>query len=143
MLPVMSRLAHSVMPFQPGSRHWWAGVLVTAAFLFWFNAVAVHALMEPHLGGPGHHHAAVMDECARGEMHSHEQDCHPPHLASDHGYLPATRSLGAALPTFALMGAFDGAPPSPAGHCLSRLEPSRQPGADPPNPAQPRAPPLI
>jgi hypothetical protein len=144
MLPLMSRLAHSVMPLQPWSRRWWLGVLATAAFLFWFNVVAVHALMEPHLGGPGHHHAVAATDCARGEMHSHERDCHPPHLASDHGYLPSMRFLDAALPHFALLGVGNGAPPAPsAGQCRSRLEPTRQPGADPPHTAQPRAPPSI
>jgi hypothetical protein len=144
MMPVMSRLAHPVTSVRPGSRVWWAGVLVTAAFLFWFNAVAVHALTEPHLGGPGHHHAAAVDDCARGEMHSHEQDCHPPQLASDHGYLASLRSLGAAPPTYASMGTFNGAPPSPTvGVALSLLEPAHHPGADPPNTAQPRAPPSI
>jgi hypothetical protein len=142
MLPFMSPFAHRATSDKPGSRVWWVRLAITCLFLVWFNAVAVHALTEPHEGASGHNHASVASDCERGLMHHHEKECHPPHMASDHGYLLAKRLMGAEQPPAIL------APPGfeplvPPVH--SPVVAIRHPhfsGADPPSPAQPRAPPI-
>ena len=144
MLPVMSRLAHRVTPIRPGSRVWWIRVLMTGVFVVWFNATAVHLVIEPHPEFHGHRHPAPVDDCLRGQLHSHERDCHPPHLASDHGYLLMIRTFGPELPPADMAGAPGVEPPDPpAGQPPSRIDLPHWPGTDPPNPGRPRAPPLV
>jgi hypothetical protein len=144
MLPFMSARGYRVLTGQTGSRVWWVRVLVTGFFLVWYNAVAVHLLMEPHPGFHGHSHPVPIGDCERGQMHSHEDDCHPPHLASDHGYLLTVRTLGPSVPDFILTDASSFGSPCPADGRLSGvLERPHRPGVDPPDPAQPRAPPAV
>ena len=98
MLWFMSQLASRIPPDRPGSRVWWVRVAVTAVFLIWVNAVAIHLQTEPHLEITSHHHPTSTSDCERGLMHSHDRGCHSPHTVSDHGYFLAVRILGSLLP---------------------------------------------
>jgi hypothetical protein len=142
MLAVMSRLPFLVTPVRPGTRVWWVRVVITGLFLIWNQAVAVHVLTQPHEGGPGHNHSSQAGDCERGLMHSHENDCDPPHVASDHGYLLVSRVFGPMLPVaaVAVLPGWDSL--EPRGELLpSLLESPHWPGADPPRLTLPRAPP--
>jgi hypothetical protein len=118
-----------------GTSRW--GAVALAAF--YLNFVAVHLATEMHFHGEDHSHAGEAD-------HGHDDDHgHTPHDASDHlldvvlkGADPilAGPALATVLETFILE--------VPARFTWTQpvFERERPPGESPPDPQQPRAPPL-
>lgn len=120
-----------------GASRW--GALALAAF--YLNFISVHLATETHLYGDGHDH-----EHATETDHDHDHDTgdHAPHDASEHMLDVALKGAEVLHPpvlaivsdTFILDApvAFTWTP-----HFFER---ERPPGESPPDPLQPRAPPL-
>jgi len=126
---------------------WWSRLVVSAVFVFYISYIPIHLATETHqddaLASLAHervHHDAHDD----GD-HDHDNGSHTPHPASDHqlSLTASTVSSSAVLPIFLL--------PAVTSVLISEPEPqpripiyehSRPPGESPPDPLQPRAPPL-
>ena len=130
---------------QPTLVGWWVRALVALLFIFQTGYVRYHLLSE------GHHdefHAASGESAFQHDDHDDgdhdESDHHKPHAASDH-----LLQMAAKYQTWLLTLDFL---PSDISFCLTQpaslIIPLRSriwklPGESPPDPAQPRAPPLV
>jgi len=125
-----------------GAGRW--GALALAAF--YLNFVSVHLATETHFHqGEEHSHSHAEQEHDHEHDHSHDDGGHTPHNASEHlldvalkGAEPmlAGLALGIVAETFIL--------DAPVLFTWTQrvFERERPPGESPPNPQQPRAPPL-
>jgi hypothetical protein len=132
----------------PDQAGWWGRVFAALLFAFCVNYIPIHLASETHLD---HWHAAVADTALHHDGHDDadhhdDSDHHTPHRASDHA-LTLTASAKAPtasafivvyLPAVASVLIYEPEPPPPIPLC----ERSRPPGESPPDPLQPRAPPL-
>jgi hypothetical protein len=122
--------------------------LVALLFAFYVNYIPAHLAAETHLDDSaasvadvGQHHDGPDDGA-----HHQDGDHHTPHRASDHTLTltTATKAPGAsALVTFFLPVVSAVLVPEPESQApIPVFECSRPPGETPPDPRQPRAPPL-
>jgi len=135
-------------PFSPHKAGWWGRLFVAALFTFYINYVPIHLATATHLNdllvsvaeAALHHHGH--DEA---DHHSNENQ-HSPHPASDHTLTLAASAKAPGAPIVAVFFL-----PAVASVLISEPEPqppipvferSRPPGESPPDPLQPRAPPL-
>ena len=134
--------AWSAKPASPG---WWLRVLVALLFIFQTGYVRYHLLTEAH-----HDDApAAADEIAfhHGEHDDGDHDNgdhHQPHSASDHLVQMVSKHQTSLLVIDFLASetSFCLAPPD-AQVFRVLYESGKAPGASPPDPRQPRAPPLV
>lgn len=142
----MTRRCQHALSAQPASAGWWVRVLVVVLFVFQINYVRFHLLTETHLDDI---HVAVTENNANndvdddGDHHDHDSDHHKPHSISDHLIQMVVKHQAALLAVAFL--------PSETSICLTRpdsqavrifYESGKIPGESPPDPLQPRAPPL-
>jgi hypothetical protein len=130
---------------KPGSPAWWLRLLTAILFVVYINYLHYHLLSETHFDGV---HAVCPDdddhETGVEQGDHHDSDRHKPHAATDHQlqmvakhstpllaiyFLASQTSLSITRPQSLVVRALD-----------ERLKP---PGESPPNPFQPRAPPLV
>lgn len=152
--------SHTVTPLKLSSRSvnhqdssprkagWWGRLLVAASVGFYINSVPIHLATATHLDDlraspaeiASHHHGH--DD---GEDHG-DTDHHVPHPASDHKLnLTAQTQVSNASAFVVLCLFWDNAVLIEAPqqrHPIPILERIKPPGESPPDPLQPRAPPL-
>lgn len=133
---------------SPTQAGWWGRLLVALLFAFYVNYIPAHLAAETHLddsvalvADADLHH----DDHDDGDHH-HDNDHHTPHRASDHTLTLTTAAKAPSAPaldvfflpalTSVLISEPEPQPPIPV------FERVRPPGETPPNPLQPRAPPL-
>ena len=125
---------------------WWVRLLAAGVFVFNLTYVPIHLATAAHLDG-------VLESLAEPAFHHHEHhaehhdsDEHVPHPASDHTLtlIAQTQAHGAvALPVFIPPAdTFVALPLPPSSPLPLVFERIRPPGESPPDPLQPRAPPL-
>jgi hypothetical protein len=117
----------------------WAAVLLAA---FYLNFVTVHLATEMHFHHGEEHHA---QEHEQDHQHEHEGNGHAPHDASEHLLDVALKGGDPALagPVLAIASEdFILHRPTPFTGTQHVFERERPPGESPPDPQQPRAPPL-
>jgi hypothetical protein len=127
------------MQLLRGTSRW--GAVALAAF--YLNFVSVHLATEMHFHGEDHTHGAEQDH-EQDHDHEHDGTEHTPHDASDHFLDVALKGadvlhapvLAIASETFILD------PPAEFTWTQPLFERERPPGESPPDPQQPRAPPL-
>lgn len=133
---------------SPTQAGWWGRLLVALLFAFYVNYIPAHLAAETHLDDAaasiadvGQHHGDHDD----GDHHQ-DGDHHKPHRASDHTLTLTTATKApdkSALITFFLPVVTAILVPEPESHRpVPVSERSRPPGEMPPDPLQPRAPPL-
>lgn len=127
---------------------WWSRFLAALLFAFYVNFIPIHLSAETHLDDLA---TSVADADPHHDNHDdgdhhHDSDHHTPHRASDHVLTLTTAAKAPTasshavffLPaiTSVLVGEPEPQPPIPV------FERIRPPGESPPDPVQPRAPPL-
>ena len=123
----------------------WIGLLTAALFAFHVNCVRIHLLTEVHHSGSSfasahaaHHHDNHQD----GDDHGHGE--HTPHSAAEHQLQLAGKPqssfalVALLLPETSLFLTL----PEPLV-VYSTCEHGSRPGESPPDPRQPRAPPIV
>ena len=129
---------------MPTSAGWCLRVLTLVLFIFHISYIRFHLLTETHLDDS---HVAIAEgadhDHGHDEAHHHDSDHHKPHPASDHLIQVIAKHQPSFLPlpflSLAMLVRF--AEPDSQGvrfHCESW----KLPGESPPDPRQPRAPPL-
>lgn len=118
---------------------------MAGVFAFYLNYVPIHLATAAHLDGVLESLAELVSHHDDHHAEHHDSDEHGPHPASDHTLTltAQTQVNGAvALPVFILPDTVVALPrlaSSPLPLVFERLRP---PGESPPDPLQPRAPPL-
>ena len=117
--------------------------LMAFLFAFYVNYVPFHLLSEPHGNDAAHSmHSAAVGEDHHGD--GDDDDHHAPHPASDHAIriLPKSESVFLSLVFLpaASVVLLEKPEPLPTVPLTERIKP---PGESPPDPLQPRAPPLV
>lgn len=135
----------------PKAAGWWGRLLVAGLFAFYLNYIPLHLATATHLGvwfdsvadlvlhHDGH---AGHDDHDDGD---HDTDHHVPHPASDHNLnlTAQTQAPVAALAVFLLLADTSVLFCEPEMQAvLPLVERLQPPGETPPDPLQPRAPPL-
>jgi hypothetical protein len=116
--------------------------LLTLLLVFYVNYVPFHLLTEQHDGFVGSH-AHVVDLHDEEADHHHDSD-HKPHSASEHSLqLLAKSDSVAACPPFVSSVALIVVKAPTLYSPSSYVEYISRPGESPPEPRQPRAPPLV
>ncbi len=129
---------------KPASAGCWLRVLTMVLFVFHINYVPYHLLTETHFDD---FHVTVAESAVHDDGHDdgdhHDSDHHKPHSVSDH----LIQMVAKHQPSFLAVAFL----PSETLVCLARpdsqvvrlrCERWKLPGESPPDPAQPRAPPL-
>lgn len=114
---------------------------VVALAAFYLNFLAVHLATEMHFHGAAHDHAHATDS---DHEHDHDAGEHTPHDASEH-LLDVALKGGEVFqaPLLAIVsGTFILDAPAAFAWTQYLFERERPPGESPPDPQQPRAPPL-
>ena len=133
---------------SPARAGWWGRLLAALVFAFYVNFVPIHLATETHLddtlasvAGEALHHDGHDD----GDHHD-DSEHHTPHPASDHTLILAasanapSASVVAVFFLPAVTSVLHSEPePQPPIPVYERVRP---PGESPPDPLQPRAPPL-
>ena len=129
---------------KPASAGWWMRVLTVVLFVFHINYVRFHLLTEPHFDD---FPVAVAESAAHDDGHDdgdhHESDHHKPHSVSDHLIQMVAKNQPLFLAVTFLRSETHVCSAQPDSQVV-RLHSERWkiPGESPPDPAQPRAPPL-
>ena len=122
----------------------WLRIFVLALFIFCVNYTPIHLAIETHLDHvPASSHRAPQAEPANTIQAGHDDDHHPPHFASDHLLRSATPTPPPVV-NFDLFTVETTVPlltPQPQTQ-LFLTERQNPPGIPPPDPLQPRAPPI-
>lgn len=142
--PVNTR-QHANRGLSPTSAGWWVRLLVAGVVAFYLNYVPIHLATAAHLDG-------VLDSLAELVFHhddhhadQHDSDGHVPHPASDHT-LTLTAQTQSPVSVLAVVCVLSDT--SILLELPQRQQPVpvferiRPPGEPPPDPLQPRAPPL-
>jgi hypothetical protein len=133
-----------------GTAGWWGRVFATLLFAFYINFIPIHLAAETHLNDSvasvadaDLHHDEHNDD---HDHHHHDSDHHTPHRASDHTLTLTTTAKAPTASALALLflpaitSVLASEPqPQPPIPVFERIIP---PGESPPDPLQPRAPPL-
>jgi hypothetical protein len=133
---------------SPDRASWWGRLFAALLFAFYVNFIPIHLAAETHLDDAvasvvdaDHHHDGDHDA-----DHHDGNDHHTPHRASDH---TLTITASAKAPSASALAVFF--LPAITSVLVSEPEPQppvpvfervRPPGESPPDPLQPRAPPL-
>ena len=132
----------------PDRAGWWGRLFAALLFAFYVSFIPIHLATETHLDDAL---ASVTDEALHHDGHDDgdhhdDSDHHDPHSASDH---TLTLTASAKAPSASVLAVFFlpaitsvlvGEPePQPPIPVFERIRP---PGESPPDPLQPRAPPL-
>lgn len=137
---------HSRCP--PDKAGWWGRLFAALLFAFYVNFIPLHLAAETHLADAV---ATVADADLHHDDHDdgdhhHDSDHHTPHRASDHTLTLTTAAKAPSAPALAVFFL-----PALTSVLVSKPEPQppvpvferiRPPGESPPDPLQPRAPPL-
>ena len=130
---------------SPANAAWWGRLLVASFFAFYLNYVPIHLASVAHLNALFVSVAVIHDDDHADGGHHDDAD-HVPHPASDHtlNVAPQTHAPGAvALAVLCVVAdtsiLIDAPQPQQR---ISVFERVRPPGESPPDPLQPRAPPL-
>ena len=133
---------------SPDNAGWWGRLFTALLFAFYVSFIPIHLATETHLDDSLASVAAAdlhHDGHDEGDHH-HDNDHHAPHSASDHSL---TLTASAKAPSVSALADFF--LPAIASVLISEPEPQppvpvferiRPPGESPPDPLQPRAPPL-
>ena len=141
----MTTLKHDRRCLSPKAAGWWVRLFVAGVFAFYFNYIPFHLATAAHLDG-------VLDSLTELVFHHddhqadhHDSDEHVPHRASDHT-LTLTAQTQSPVSVLAVVCVLTDTSilielpqqqqPIPV------FERIRPPGESPPDPLQPRAPPL-
>lgn len=133
---------------SPKTADWWLRLFVAVLFAFYVNYIPAHLATAIHLNDA---FAWVVDSVFH--PHDHEDDHseepsdhHTPHPASDHALVFASQSqpsspsvLPMVFPLVDVALSLDRQVLLPAHPIVERIKP---PGESPPEPSQPRAPPI-
>jgi hypothetical protein len=137
---------HDNPNLAPNKAGWWVRLFVAGLFVFYLNYVPVHLATAAHLNGVRESLAELVFHHDDHHAEHHHSDEHVPHPASDHALTLAaqTQAHGAVtLPVFMFAAdIFILLPQPPFLPPPLAFERIRPPGESPPNPLQPRAPPL-
>jgi ABC-type nickel/cobalt efflux system permease component RcnA len=134
--------------FSPDKSEWWWRLFAALLFAFYVNFIPVHLAFETHFDDSV---ASVADTDLHHDDHDdgdhhHDSDHHTPHRASDHTLTLAAAAKAPSVPALSVFFL-----PALASVLISEPEPQppipiferiRPPGEPPPDPLQPRAPPL-
>ncbi len=131
-------------PVSPTSGWWWACLLTTVLFGFHVNHLRLHLLTEHHADGSATgDYAVVQHEDPHGHDHDHDHDHDQPHSESEHLLVLLGKSQNSSSSMVFLL------PDNPLYLTLPEPQLVRVPGKfgrrpvePPPDPAQPRAPPI-
>lgn len=133
----------------PDRAGWWGRLFVALLFAFYVSFIPIHLATEIHFDDSL---ASVADAALHHDGHDdgdHDADTdhHKPHRASDHAL---TLTIAAKAPDVSALAVFflpslnsvliDEPEPQPP---IPVFEHIRPPGESPPDPRQPRAPPLV
>ena len=135
---------HSRRACQLFSAGWWLRVLAAVVFAWSINYERAHLSVEAHTELPA---AAYADQQAlagvTAESHGHDHG-HEAHSASDHSLRMAPPAQAAPLVIESALATALSEPEPPQPHFLHFLtERQNPPGIPPPDPLQPRAPPIV
>lgn len=130
---------------SPKHAGWWCRLLVAAFVAFYLNYIPVHLATATHLNDLFTAVAHTVFDDHDHDDAEHDTDHHIPHPASDHA-LTITTQAQTSLPSVIVVcvlaetSIFISEPdPLPSPPVFERIRP---PGESPPDPLQPRAPPL-
>lgn len=129
----------------PETAGWWMRLGAAAFFAFYFNFIPLHLATFAHLPDVVSAHSFDHDHDAAGEHHEGDTDHHVPHHASDHALTIAAQAQHAKLVVLLFV--------IPVATSVAIYEPEEKdecpffeciklPTESPPDPLQPRAPPL-
>jgi hypothetical protein len=126
---------------------WWGRLFASLLFAFYVNSIPIHLAAERHLDdGLGSVAASQVHHDDHDDTNHDDSNHHTPHRASDHTLIltaPAKASGASALAVFLPSAVTSVLLPEPEPQPpLPVFERSRPPGESPPDPLQPRAPPL-
>lgn len=134
------------MRLSPASPGWWMRLFVAGLFIFCFNYVPIHLVVETHLDDlpapiSG---AAAVSLTSASLAHHDDREHHIPHLASDHLFrlAPQTASHVICLDLVTVGTGVASFTPQPRQR-LFLTERQNPPGQSAPGPSQPRAPPTV
>jgi hypothetical protein len=139
----MFRCRHNLR-CPPASAGWWMRLFVAVWFIACVNYVPVHLVFETHLDDLSAEHGSVSGEAVCiGQADHDDEGNHAPHLASDHAlrvlpHAPISFVASDAVPIDTTVAVLI---PQTHPH-LFLTERQNPPGIPPPDPLQPRAPPL-
>ena len=129
---------------SPIKAGWWSRLLVAAVFALYVNYVPFHLVSEPH----SHDASAAQAMASHSDEHhdpDHDghDDHHAPHPASEHSIqmLPKSESLFLCLAFLPVTTGLVIEAPEPQ-MAVPFIERIWSPGESPPEPSQPRAPPI-
>ncbi len=129
---------------KPASAGWWMRVLTVVLFVFHINYVPFHLLTEPHFDNfPVAVAGSASHEDGHDDGDQHESEHHKPHSVSDHLIQMVAKSQPSFLAVTFLRSETLVCLAQPDSQVV-RLHSERWkiPGESPPDPEQPRAPPL-
>ncbi len=127
---------------------WWVRVFALLLFVYGVNYVPVHLVLETHLGRlpgtlPGTSQTADAPATVWFGPGHEDASHHPPHLASDHSLrMTSQAQVNYVAVTFCVASTAVKASRSTFQLPLFLTERQNPPGLPPPDPLQPRAPPL-
>lgn len=137
---------HDNRDLAPTKAGWWVRLLVAGVFAFHLNYVPIHLASAAHLDGVLESLAELVFHHDDHHAEHHHSDEHVPHPASDHTLTltAQTQAHGAVALTVFILSAdiFIVLPQPPSSPLPLVFERIRPPGESPPDPLQPRAPPL-
>lgn len=137
---------HDDRSLSPTKAGWWVRLVVAGVFAFYLNYVPVHLATATHLDGFLESVAhALSHHDGHDDADHHDDNNHTPHPSSDHT-LTLTAQTQSPVSVLAVVCVLADASiliempqpqrPIPVFECI------RPPGESPPDPLQPRAPPL-
>ena len=142
----MSARQHDKRCLSPTKAGWWVRLVAAGVFGFYLNYVPIHLATAAHLDGVLESLAELVFHHDDHHADHHDSDGHNPHPASDHTLtLTAQTQINGAVafPVFILPADTLVALPLPSSSPRPLVfERIRPPGESPPDPLQPRAPPL-
>ena len=142
----MNTRQHDNRSLSPTTAGWWVRLVVAGVFAFYLNYVPIHLASATHLDG-------VLESLAELVFHSddhhaehQDSDGHVPHPASDHTLTLTAQTQSPVSATAVVCVLSDTSIlhelPQQQQQPIPVFERIRPPGESPPDPLQPRAPPL-
>ncbi len=144
---IVSARRHDDRSLSPTKAGWWSRVFIAALFAFYLNFVPIHLATAAHLDGLLESVAELVfhHDGHDDADHSHDGSQHVPHQASDHTLTltAQTQSPVSVLAVVCVLADTSILIELPqTQQPIPVFERIRPPGEPPPDPLQPRAPPL-
>lgn len=142
----MSTRLHDRRCPSPKAAGWWVRLFVVGVFAFYLNYIPIHLATAAHLDDMLESVAELVFHHNDHHPEHHDSDHHIPHSSADHaltvsaqGQAQKANVLVAFLLPADVLLALRHPPASPLQPIFERIRP---PGESPPDPHQPRSPPL-